>query len=329
MRLFRNQQEVAVGYIPKKDSPHQMKELRNGEVCVVITSTEVTDLAPGDSVGWNEKGLRPLKKAVNFKVGGVVRMFYNDINIGLGVLKQEHQKGNKKLSVLVAEVYEINLISSELLLDKEFNKGSIINWNIENLEPQSTIPRRKGKNPGLWKKNIEKNKKRKGQEYTNPKGVTKKKMVVTEFDELERCESKCGRHCESFADHQKYLRNEYWAIEDDDEKTLYLFNLIQREVKATSTTRTESKRSYTFRYFLEDEDKVLRQVCLDMFRKTFGLSDKRVRVVRDKKYSDKPFTAAYKHQNKTIKPNKSVSEAIENHITIFIRPLTLLQKRFK
>ena len=137
MRLFRNQQEVAVGYIPKKDSPHQMKELRYGEVCVVITSTEVTDLAPGDSVGWNEKGLRPLKKAVNFKVGGVVRMFYNDINIGLGVLKQEHQKGNKKLSVLVAEVYEINLISSELLLDKEFKKGSIINWNIENLEPQS------------------------------------------------------------------------------------------------------------------------------------------------------------------------------------------------
>ena len=55
VRLFRNQQEVAVGYIPKKDSPHQIKEVRNGEACVVITSSDVIDLAPGDSVAWNEK----------------------------------------------------------------------------------------------------------------------------------------------------------------------------------------------------------------------------------------------------------------------------------
>ena len=67
------------------------------------------------------------------------------------------------------------------------------------------MPRKKGQNPGLWKKNIERNEKRKGQEYTNPKGVTKKNMVKTEFEELERCENKCGRQCESFADHQKYL----------------------------------------------------------------------------------------------------------------------------
>ena len=46
---------------------------------------------------------------MDFKVGGVVRIFYNDLNIGLGVLKQAHQKGDKKLSILVTEVYEINL----------------------------------------------------------------------------------------------------------------------------------------------------------------------------------------------------------------------------
>ena len=73
---------------------------------------------------------------MDFKVGGVVRIFYNDLNIGLGVLKQAHQKGDKKLSILVTEVYEINLLSSELLLDKEFKEGSIISWNIKNLEPQ-------------------------------------------------------------------------------------------------------------------------------------------------------------------------------------------------
>ena len=299
-----------------------IKEVGNGKACVVITSSEVSDLVPGESVVWNVKGLRPVKETVHFKVGGIVRFFYNDLNIGLGVVKQENQKGQEKLSVLVTQVYETNLISSELFLQrKDFKKGKIINWNIDNLELQSSIPRRKGQNPESWKKNIERNKKRKGQEYTNSKGVIKKKMVVTEFDELEMCGKKCGRHCESFADQQKFLRNEYWAIENDDEKTLYLFNLIQRQEKATSTTRTESKRQYTFQYFLEDEDKVLKQVCLDMFCKTFGLSDKRVRVVREKKYANKPFTTAYKHQNSTRPPNNTlpqcVTDTIEKHISAF------------
>ena len=77
-------------------------------------------------------------------------------------------------------------------------------------------------------------------------------------------------------------------------------------MKAASTTHAESKRKHTFKYFLEDEDKILKQVCKDMFCKTFGLSDKRVRVVCEKKYSDKPFTDAYKHQNKTRKPNNAL-----------------------
>ena len=89
---------------------------------------------------------------MDFKVGSVVRIFYNDLNIGLGVLKQKPQKGNKKISVLVTEVFEINLISSELLLDKEFEKGSTINWNIESIEPTEYNAKKKGSESWIMEK---------------------------------------------------------------------------------------------------------------------------------------------------------------------------------
>ena len=58
-----------------------------------------------------------------------------------------------------------------------------------------------------------------------------------------------------------------------------------------------------------------------MFHKTFGLSDKRIRVVREKKYANKPFNTAYKHQNATRLSIKtllqSVCGAIEKHISAF------------
>ena len=147
-------------------------------------------------------------------------------------------------------------------------------------------------------------------------------MVVTEFDDIGRCQNKCGKSCHDIdVEQQKHLRNKYWEIEKPEEKTLYLFQFVTKEETARITTKSKSRRANTFQYYLQDKQMKLHPVCQDMFLKTYGITAKRLRVVREKKFSDLPYNVAYKHQNATKPPNnklpQEVDDAIENHIKRF------------
>ena len=61
---------------------------------------------------------------------------------------------------------------------------------------------------------------------------------------------------------------------------------IERESKAVTKTNTdkENKRKCTFKYFLPKESQEMQQVCIDMFLKTLGVTERRVKTVRSRKY---------------------------------------------
>ena len=324
VEIYRNQIVIALGYIPKPDSPYYTNVNEN-EVCVVITSVSagITDLVVGNSIPWNSRGVRKMKEEVVFKEKDLVRIFYNDKNIGKGLVQEVLKPGSSKLKLKVTEVFDQNILASELLMEHDnFKKGHIVTWDTNGVEHVKDLPLKKRKAPHLWKKNIEKTKKMKGEEYTNSKGVTKKKLVLTEFDEVQRCQGKCGKRCEFIDEkHQRVLRNRYWGIDGNEEKTLYLFQLIERENPAVTTTKSKSKRENTFKYHLHDDDITLQPVCQEMFLKTFGISAKRLRVVRSKKFSDLPYDVSCKHKNALNPPNnklpQEVDDGIEQHIKSF------------
>jgi len=158
--------------------------------------------------------------------------------------------GSSKLKLKVTEVFDQNILASELFMEHDnFKNGTILTWDTNGVEHVKDLPLKKRKSPHLWKKNIEKTKKMKGEEYTTSKGVTKKKLVLTEFDEVQRCQGKCGKRCEFIdEEHQRVLRNRYWEIDGNEEKTLYLFQLIERENPAVTTTKSKGNRENTFKY---------------------------------------------------------------------------------
>ena len=104
----------------------------------------------------------------------------------------------------------------------------------------------------------------------------------------------------------------------------YLQKLVQRETKAVTRTKTvgESRRKYTFKYFLENECQDLHQVCLDMFLKTLGIFERKLKTVRSRKYnSELSYDESIRHGNAKKAPNNKLSDdvtiGIWEHIKLF------------
>ena len=58
--IYRQKQLIGTRYIIHDFA--ESRQLKNGEVPVMITSSDVIDLVVGEPVSWAKRGLRPLKK---------------------------------------------------------------------------------------------------------------------------------------------------------------------------------------------------------------------------------------------------------------------------
>ena len=220
------------------------------------------------------------------------------------------------MDISITSTYEKNIITSQL--ETHISVGDSVQWDIEGVEPHNELPKKKKKNPEKWAKNVEKFKKRKGLEYMDNKGNVKKKMLMTEFDEIESCPN-CRRKCNNFIDKecQQNIRNEYWQIQSEEDKMQFLQRYIERESKAVTKTNTdkENKRKYTFKYFLPKESQEMQQVCIDIFLKTLGVTERRVKTVRSRKYdANLSYDESIRHGNALKPPNNKFPDAVINSI---------------
>ena len=214
MELIKKKKVVGEGYVEKI---HNMT-LNENQVCVFLSSVftesipdELKDFVVGTSIPWNEKWLCH-KREMEITLNEEVKIFHNDTNIGIGTVTEicSGSTGRRVASVSITTVFENNVIISEYNDMERFAVGKVIDWNTDNLEVHTELPLRKVCDPNLWKKTV-KVKKRKGHEHSTPKGVIKRRKVLTEYDEVNNCGEKCPRKCKGEFDKKRQiqLRNGY------------------------------------------------------------------------------------------------------------------------
>ena len=113
--------------------------------------------------------------------------------------------------IVVQSVYDLNLavVDNEKTINVEI--GSILTWNTMDVKKKSDIPTRKRKCPKKWKKNIEKDKRMRGFEYKDYKGIVHEAKVDTV---VQTCPEKCARKCPTKINSGQQIKvsNTYWNI---------------------------------------------------------------------------------------------------------------------
>ena len=84
-------------------------------------------------------------------------------------------------------------------------------------------------------------------------------------------------------------------------------------MKNTTTMKETTKRKYTLRYYLPDTNKQNIQVCKDMYLKTFGIGEKRIRILTEKKYSKHSFNRLPLEVENGIKEHTSKFPTVPSH----------------
>lgn len=174
----------------------------------------------------------------------------------------------------------------------------------ENTEEQCK-PRKRLRQPSKWKKNIRKEKRAKGEEYVNTKGNTvPSKSINTDIPC--KCAQKC--HDKINSEQQKELFNRFYAMENFDLQSSYIFSLVKvlpkkRSSISTNGQQTDSRRSNTRVYTMPNSEGLSTTVCKEFFKKIFAVSDGRLSRVLKRKLSipTPPIDARGRHApvNKT------------------------------
>ena len=238
----------------------------------------------------------------------------NDLNIGIGKIIS---KNTDSVKIVVHSVYDLNLAVVDNEQTLNFEIGSILTWNTMDVMKKSDIPTRKRKCPKKWKKYIEKDKRMRGLEYKDYNDIAHDAKMDSV---VQTCPEKCARKCPTKinSDQQIKVRNTYWNITNYEAKNRYLSSYLSREEKATAVNKETSRRAYSNKYFLPDENDCKIQVCQKMYLNTLGVTDAKVCSVMSKMYSETPFEDRFRHAAVGQVPANTLSNDIRNAIKLHI-----------
>lgn len=156
--------------------------------------------------------------------------------------------------------------------------------NSEVVEHQSK-PRKRVRHPSKWKKNMRKEKRSRGEEYINVKGVTVPPKQIDTAREC-NCQQKC--HEKILPNQQLKLFNSYYAMGNYNLQSSYLFSLIKVLPKKTcrvlaNRNTAESRRTNSRVYQVPNDDGLHVTICKGFFKNVFGVSDGRLsRILKNK-----------------------------------------------
>lgn len=199
-------------------------------------------------------------------------------------------------------------------LENDENDGD----NEEEEVNQRKRTRKRKRQTQLWKKNIIKSKRNKGEEYTDDKGVVRpaKKMG-------EPCDESCKKKCfeKVNEEERRAFFQEYWSCPDQHSKWEFIAREVKRIPKKTGQDNETSKRNFSREYLLRINKMKTVKVCKVMFLSTLGISDSAVTTAFNK-LGDGAHISPDKRGAQTSggrKQNPLLSQRVKEHIDSFPR----------
>ena len=159
----------------------------------------------------------------------------------------------------------------------EFDRNQANNDNLGNLPTEADpVPVKKSRKDE-WKRNKNSRLRMEGKTYTgfSPSGEQNECRRARKMKQA--CNSPCctksaTRHCNEISEEERQkCFDKYWKELNWEQKKLFVSNLIDVDEKKHHTTQGESRRTQTFEYYLEINNKRVR-VCRIMFLNTLDIS---------------------------------------------------------
>lgn len=181
------------------------------------------------------------------------------------------------------------------------------------ITPAQSKPRKRVRQPNKWKKNVRKEKRSRGEEYINVKGVLVPPKQIDATCEC-NCQLKC--HEKILPSQRLNLFNSFYALGNYNLQSSYLFSLIKViPKKSCHTASAESRRSNSRVYQVPNYDGLHVIVCKEFFKKLFGVSDGRLsRVLKKKLVAPTPPTDQRGHHVPSNKTSENKIQIVKNFI---------------
>lgn len=204
---------------------------------------------------------------------------------------------------------------------------------VDNEEGQSSVStnkdtRKRMRNENLWKKNVRKNKRARGEAYVNTKGVL---IPAKQIDTGLQCNCNQKCHEKIVHDRQKQLFSKFYTLANFDLQSAYLCSLIHVVIKARSYRRvrdttsdqpagniTSKPKEFSRLYHLPDANGKYIRVCKSFFKQVLKVSDGRfTRVLKNKPNGDPaPIDKRGRHTPSNKTPDRKVNQ-VKDFINTF------------
>jgi len=210
-------------------------------------------------------------------------------------------------------VPSINSDTTHVSASEEENETPLVDENVEQNLP---VTRKRTINENLWKKNVRKTKKLRGESYSSTTG----KIIAPKVFVPIVC--KCIRKCHNFVPelNQKEIFTKFYELDSYDLQSAFLFGLTKVVDKKRTYTKNvdTSKRNFSREYYLPVNDGKEERVCKSFFKQVFLVSDGRIsRLVKSKTDSKSPpQDKRGKHTPYNRTENLKVLE-VKNFINLF------------
>lgn len=174
----------------------------------------------------------------------------------------------------------------------------------------------------MWKKNIRKDKRRRGESYIGAKNITKAARPLLPPP----CFVKPNHKCIAFVkeDNRREIYNQFRKLPSLDDQRVFVINHVEQRFKSRVTRNIEdSRRSFTYEYtFTVDGQK--RKVCREFFMATLNVTDSFIRTACQKRSSSgvirgdlrgkhAPFNKLRDQDDKLIRDHILSFPAVESH----------------
>jgi len=181
--------------------------------------------------------------------------------------------------------------------------------------------RKRVRNPAMWKKNIRKRNRARGEEYLSSTGETvlAKRFAIVDC----HCPLKCSENIPP--DRQQKLNDQFRALSDWSLQTSY----ITGQVKIMNTQRkytksVHSRRKHSKMYYLPNDAGSDKRVCKVFFRSVLGITDGRISRATAQKSDGIPKVDS---RGRHIPHNKT-SDVDVKHIEEFIKQIPTYESHY-
>jgi hypothetical protein len=190
--------------------------------------------------------------------------------------------------------------------------------NSDVSKPKPT--RKRQSYPTTWKRNLNKEKRNKGEAYTNYKGVIVPAKSIGPVCEVEYCRMKCAEKISE--EERKLIFQEFWNIADNSKKWYFLSSLVIQTPKKFNKNN-ETRRKNSRLYHLRVRGDLIR-VCKTMFLQTLSIGEGLVETAMDKLVKNlggaiSPDKRGTKNSQRPRPIQETLKESVRNHINCIPR----------